>query len=125
MARVDNNATAFAHRDKRNFVAIIGLWLDASEDPSVHGAWTESLWQAIRHEGAGVYVNFLQEEGEARIRDAYPASTLTRLAAIKRRYDPGNMFRFNQNIAPAGSDDSGRTARARRLGVGVTSPRSN
>jgi FAD/FMN-containing dehydrogenase len=125
MARVDNNATAFAHRDKPYFVAIIGLWLDASEDPAVHGAWTESLWQSIRHEGAGVYVNFLQEEGEARIRDAYPVATFERLAPIKRRYDPGNMFRFNQNIAPAGDNDSGRTGRSKRLGVRVASLRSN
>jgi FAD/FMN-containing dehydrogenase len=100
MARVGNDATAFAHRDKRYLVAVIGLWLDAAEDAAVHAAWVESLWQAIRHEGSGVYVNFLENEGEARIRDAYPPATFARLTAIKRAYDPDNLFQFNQNIQP-------------------------
>jgi FAD/FMN-containing dehydrogenase len=100
LARVGNDATAFAHRDKRYFVAIIGLWLDAAEDPAVHGAWTELLWQTIRPEGSGVYVNFLENEGADRVRDAYPPATFARLVEIKRKYDPRNIFRFNQNIPP-------------------------
>ena len=93
--------------------------------PHAHRAWTESLWQAIRHEGSGVYVNFLQEEGEARIREAYPPATFARLAAIKRRYDPGNVFRFNQNIAPYPEADAGRAIRYGKLGIGVSTPSSN
>ena len=100
MGRVDRDATAFAHRERRYFVAIIGVWLDAAEDAAVHDAWTESLWQTIRHEGSGVYVNFLENEGAERVRDAYPPTTYARLAEIKRRYDPDNLFRFNQNIQP-------------------------
>jgi FAD/FMN-containing dehydrogenase len=100
MARVGKDATAFAHRDKRYFVAIIGLWLDAADDPAVHSAWTESLWQTIRPEGSGVYVNFLENEGANRVRDAYPPATFARLVEIKRKYDPQNIFRFNQNIPP-------------------------
>lgn len=100
LARVSNDATAFAHRDRRYFVAIIGIWLDAAEDAAVHEAWTGSLWQTIRHEGRGVYVNFLENEGVDRVHEAYPAATYARLAAIKRQYDPGNLFRFNQNIPP-------------------------
>ena len=100
MARVGSDATAFAHRQRRYFVAIIGIWLDAAEDAAVHQAWTAALWQTIRPEGSGVYVNFLEEEGEARIRDAYPPATFARLAEVKRRYDPGNLFRFNQNVPP-------------------------
>jgi FAD/FMN-containing dehydrogenase len=100
LARVGKDATAFAHRDKRYLVAIIGLWLDAAEDAAVHSAWTESLWQTIRPEGSGVYVNFLQAEGAARVGDAYPPATYARLAEIKQKYDPQNMFRFNQNIPP-------------------------
>jgi FAD/FMN-containing dehydrogenase len=100
LARVGNDATAFAHRDKRYFVAIIGLWLDAAEDAAMHGAWTEALWQAIRAEGSGVYVNFLENEGANRVRDAYPPATFARLVEVKRKYDPQNMFRFNQNIPP-------------------------
>jgi FAD/FMN-containing dehydrogenase len=100
LARVGKDATAFAHRDKRYLVAIIGLWLDAAEDAARHSAWTESLWQTIRTEGSGVYVNFLEEEGAGRVRDAYPPATFARLLEIKRMYDPQNMFRFNQNIPP-------------------------
>jgi len=60
MARIADDATAFAHRQRRYFVAVIGLWLDADEDAAVHEAWTAALWQTIRHEGCGVYVNFLR-----------------------------------------------------------------
>jgi FAD/FMN-containing dehydrogenase len=98
LARVGNDATAFAHRDRRYFVAIIGIWLDAAEDPAVHSAWTEALWGTIRPEGAGVYVNFLENEGASRVRDAYPPITFARLVELKRKYDPQNIFRFNQNI---------------------------
>jgi FAD/FMN-containing dehydrogenase len=100
LARVDPGATAFAHRRQRYFFAIIGVWLDPSEDPAVHGAWTGALWQAVRHEGSGVYVNFLEAEGPERVRDAYPPATYARLAEVKRRYDPDNLFRFNQNVPP-------------------------
>jgi FAD/FMN-containing dehydrogenase len=101
MRRVGPDETAFAHRDQRYFVAVIGAWLDPAEEPAVHQAWTSSLWQQIRHEGRGVYVNFLEADEEpARLGEAYPAATLARLAVIKRRYDPRNLFRFNQNIRP-------------------------
>jgi hypothetical protein len=101
MARVNADATAFSHRDKRYFVAIIAIWLDAADDATTHSVWTHTLWNSIRHEGAGVYVNFLEDEGVDRIGDAYPAATLARLREIKRRYDPHNLFHFNQNIRPA------------------------
>jgi FAD/FMN-containing dehydrogenase len=100
MARVGNDATAFAHRDRRYFVAIIGIWLDAAEDANLHHVWTDALWQTIRWEGSGVYVNFLENEGAGRVRDAYPPDTYARLVEIKRKYDPQNIFRFNQNIPP-------------------------
>ena len=101
MRRVTSEETAFAHRERRYFVAIIGVWLDPAEDASVHQAWVRSLWQQIRHERSGVYVNFLEEdEGKERILDAYPAATFARLTEIKRRYDPRNLFKFNQNIRP-------------------------
>ena len=99
-ARVDRDATAFAHRDRSYFVAIIGIWVDGSEDSAVHERWTRSLWEAIHHEGDGVYVNFLENEGASRVREAYPGTTFDRLAAIKQRYDPDNLFQFNQNVPP-------------------------
>jgi FAD/FMN-containing dehydrogenase len=100
MARVPEEATAFAHRQRRYFVAIIGLWLDPAEDPAEHQAWTDTLWQQVRHEGRGVYVNFLEEEGPERIHEAYPPATYARLAEIKQTYDPENLFHFNQNVPP-------------------------
>jgi FAD/FMN-containing dehydrogenase len=100
MARIAPDATAFAHRDRRYFVAIINVWLDATEDEKVHQAWTESLWDTIRHDDQGVYVNFLENEGADRVREAYPGATYERLGVIKRQYDPDNLFRFNQNVLP-------------------------
>lgn len=99
-ARVPAGATAFAHRDQRFFFAIIGLWLDPGVDAAPHQAWTAALWENVRHEGRGVYVNFLEEEGAQRVQEAYPPATYARLAAIKRKYDPTNVFRFNQNVPP-------------------------
>ena len=67
----------------------------------MHEAWVTDFAAALRQGDAGAYVNFLGDEGEARIREAYPGATWDRLAAIKRRYDPTNLFRLNQNIPPA------------------------
>jgi FAD/FMN-containing dehydrogenase len=107
LAQVPEDATAFAHRQHPYFVAIIGLWLDPSEDRAKHEAWTNALWEEIRHERRGVYVNFLQDEGPERVREAYPGETWERLTAVKRRYDPTNLFRFNQNVPPGGADVDG------------------
>ena len=101
MARVGNDETAFPYRDKKYLVLVVGIWLDAAEDPAPHRAWTESLWEEIRPAARGVYVNFLEDEGEDRVREAYSESTYARLAEIKQKYDPTNLFKFNQNIRPA------------------------
>lgn len=101
MARVPSDATAFVHRDAKVMVAV----LDPYEDPStrhVQEAWVESLHEALATNAVGVYSNFLEREGEERIREAYGADTYQRLSLIKRRYDPRNLFRLNQNIRPAG-----------------------
>ena len=99
--RVPTDATAFAHRDRRYFVAVIGVWLDGAADPRPYEEWTLALWERLRPEGRGVYVNFLEDEGPERVRDAYPPRTYERLAAVKRRYDPDNVFRLNQNVPPS------------------------
>jgi FAD/FMN-containing dehydrogenase len=101
MARVPSDATAFAHRNRDYFVAVINAWMDPSDDGARHQGWTEGVWQQIRQDRAGVYVNFLDNEGESRVHEAYPPATYARLAEIKRRYDPENLFRHNQNIRPA------------------------
>ncbi len=66
-----------------------------------HEPWVRAFAAALRQGDGGAYVNFLGDEGEARIREAYPGATWERLAEIKRRYDPTNLFRLNQNIPPA------------------------
>jgi berberine-like enzyme len=100
MARVLAEATAFAHR-KRWIMVALGAVYERPDEAAVHEDWVARFAAALGQGNAGVYVNFLGDEGEARIREAYPASTWERLAAIKRRYDPTNLFRLNHNILPA------------------------
>ena len=100
MARVPAEATAFAHRDRRIMVNVATIYERAEERP-VHEGWVEGLARALSHGETGVYVNFLGDEGEARVREAYPGATWDRLTSIKARYDPTNLFRYNQNIPPA------------------------
>jgi hypothetical protein len=71
------------------------------DEAPVHAPWVTGLADALRQQDQGAYVGFLGDEGEERIRDAYPGATWERLTAIKRRYDPGNLFRLNQNVPPA------------------------
>ena len=100
MARVPADATAFAHRDAPVMVTIITPYEDPATEPAQR-AWTDGLYEALAAHDAGVYSNFLEAEGDERIRAAYPGGTYERLADIKRRYDPRNLFRMNQNIRPA------------------------
>ena len=100
MARIPAEATAFAHRDSR-IMAVVAAFYAGADDKPVRQAWVDDVAAALRQGDRGVYVNFLGDEGEARIRAAYPGSTWDRLAAIKARYDPTNLFRLNQNIPPA------------------------
>ena len=100
MARVPADATAFAHRASRIIVNVAAFY-EGPEDRTVREAWVSDFAAALRQGDGGAYVNFLGDEGEARVRDAYPGGTWDRLAAIKRRYDPNNLFRLNQNIPPA------------------------
>jgi FAD/FMN-containing dehydrogenase len=101
MARVPATDTAFAHRDAPILVAIIDHYADPAMD-ATERTWTEALHAALAPNATGVYANFVGAESEDRVRDAYPAATYQRLAAIKRQYDPANLFRMNQNIQPAG-----------------------
>jgi FAD/FMN-containing dehydrogenase len=100
MARVPSDATAFAHRGAGAMLTIITPYDDPSES-EVHRAWTMAFLDALRPKATGTYVNFLEDEGEARIREAYPGATYERLAAVKAAYDPTNVFSLNQNVRPA------------------------
>ncbi|MFL5651358.1 MAG: FAD-binding oxidoreductase [Chloroflexota bacterium] len=100
MARIPATDTAFAHRDAAVMATIMTLYDDPSTE-AAHVAWTVGLHEKLAPNSVGVYSNFLEAEGDERIRAAYPAGTYERLAEVKRRYDPSNLFHLNQNIRPA------------------------
>jgi len=100
VATVPDDATAYAHRDRRIMVNVAAMLSDPAET-SLHEQRVDRLAARLRRDPGGVYVNFLGEEGEARVREAYPGPTWQRLRQVKRRYDPTNLFRLNQNIPPA------------------------
>jgi FAD/FMN-containing dehydrogenase len=78
------------------------MWENASDDDANIG-WTREYFAALEPQADdGVYVNFLSEEGDDRVREAYGAEKYARLASLKAKYDPDNFFRLNQNISPAG-----------------------
>ncbi|MGH8872338.1 MAG: FAD-binding oxidoreductase, partial [Acidimicrobiia bacterium] len=97
--RVPAEATAFAHRGRKVMANVAAMFADPAET-GLHTARAENLSNVLTRGASGVYVNFLGEEGEQRVREAYPGPTWDRLRAIKRRYDPSNLFRLNQNIPP-------------------------
>jgi FAD/FMN-containing dehydrogenase len=102
MARVPVEATAFAHRQSEIMVNVAALY-ERPDEIAVHGPWVEGFAAALHQSDDGAYVNFLGDEGEERVRAAYPGSTWDRLTQIKARYDPSNLFRLNQNIPPKGA----------------------
>jgi FAD/FMN-containing dehydrogenase len=99
MARVPVDATAFAHRQSPIMVNVAAIF-ERPDEIEVHGPWVEGFANALHQGNDGAYVNFLGDEGEERIRAAYPGATWDRLTQIKARYDPTNLFRLNQNIPP-------------------------
>jgi FAD/FMN-containing dehydrogenase len=100
MARVPADATAFAHRRSRIMVNVAAMYQRPDERPR-HAAWVNGLSDDLLQDDAGAYVGFLADEGEERVRAAYPGPTWERLRQVKRKYDPDNVFRLNQNIPPA------------------------
>ncbi|HEY7451827.1 MAG TPA: FAD-binding oxidoreductase [Candidatus Limnocylindria bacterium] len=100
MARVPNDATAFAHRQSEIMVNVASFYEGEADRPR-RAAWVTDLADALRQSDEGAYVNFLVDEGPERVRAAYPGPTWDRLRAIKAGYDPGNLFHLNQNIPPA------------------------
>jgi FAD/FMN-containing dehydrogenase len=99
VARVPNDATAFGHRDAAYDLIIAAIWSDPSEQEA-HIDWARRFWDAMQPYASGdVYVNYLSEEGDERVRAAY-GHHYARLVELKRRYDPQNVFQHNQNITP-------------------------
>jgi hypothetical protein len=107
MARVPADSTAFAHRSSQIMVNVAALY-EQLDEKATHEAWVENFAAALQQADQGAYVNFLSNEGEARVRAAYPGGTWDRLRAIKARYDPNNLFRLNQNIPPADNSSQDR-----------------
>ena len=100
VARVPDDATAYAHR--RRFAMInIGNLVQSVEELTAIRPWVDSFEKAIQRGPEAAYVNFLMDEGPERVRRAYPAGTYERLMKVKRQYDPTNLFRLNQNIPPS------------------------
>ena len=81
-------------------VNVAALFENVEDRPRYEG-WVQDFADEIRQDDMGAYVNFLEDEGPERVRAAYPGATWDRLREIKRRYDPTNLFRLNQNIPPA------------------------
>jgi FAD/FMN-containing dehydrogenase len=98
-ARVAPDATAYAHRDAEALV-VAGAMRPPGAPPQVAAA-PLARWSAVAAHGRGAYVNFLATATGTDVERVYPPATYRRLARVKRRYDPGNVFRRTHNIHPA------------------------
>ncbi|WP_461164330.1 FAD-binding oxidoreductase [Arthrobacter sp. R4-81] len=99
VGRVGDGATAFNGRQAGFTFNINGNSMTA-DGFDAEREWARNYWAALEPHHTSVYVNFLMEEGEERVRQAYGAAKYDRLKALKRKYDPTNFFRLNQNIKP-------------------------
>jgi FAD/FMN-containing dehydrogenase len=99
MARIPDDATAFAHRGAKMMVNVAAMHATPEEGPEQR-AWAKGLATALADGAAGAYVGFLGDDGDQGVGRAYPPATLERLAAVKRRYDPDNIFHRNLNVTP-------------------------
>lgn len=99
VAAVGEPETPFGSRSSGFLVDILGA-TDSADGFEQERDWARACWTALAPHHAGVYVNWLMEEGEQRVREAYGEPRYERLQTLKRRYDPENVFRLNQNIRP-------------------------
>ncbi len=101
VSRVDGRSTAFPHRSRPFVFNAIGMW-DATNAREAHVTWVKDTWDALQRVGAGEpYLNFLSDDKSSDVRAAYGRDTHQRLAELKDRYDPANVFHLNQNIRPS------------------------
>jgi FAD/FMN-containing dehydrogenase len=100
--RVPRDAMAFDHRDHNFEMSIIAQWKSANDD-TVNIQWARNVWTAaIPYVSSAVYANHMTaDESPERVRSAYGPAKFDRLAQLKARYDPTNLFRNNHNIPPA------------------------
>jgi FAD binding domain/Berberine and berberine like len=104
VARAPREATAYPGRDVGHNMSIDAVWLPEQDDAigTAETAWARAFLDALQPHHAGVYVNFLDADDDtSRVREAYGDTTYRRLADVKAKYDPENVFRNNKNIQPA------------------------
>ena len=102
LSRVGAEDTAYGQRDAAYNANVNAVWTEDDPEPERHIAWARDFFDALQPHASGrVYVNFLGDEGEDRVRTAYGERNYARLARLKQVYDPTNLFRLNQNIRPA------------------------
>jgi FAD/FMN-containing dehydrogenase len=99
VSRVGEDETAFNGRGA-GFTYNIGVCTETEDGFERERDWVRSFWDALAPWHQGVYVNFLGDEGADRVRQSYGPAKYDRLQALKRKYDPDNFFRINQNISP-------------------------
>ena len=97
------DATAYPGRDVAHHLTIDAAWLPEEDETvgSSESEWARGFLDALRPHRAGVYVNFLDSDDDtSRVHEAYGDATYVRLAEIKSKYDPDNVFHHNKNIEP-------------------------
>jgi FAD/FMN-containing dehydrogenase len=101
VSSVPEGATAYSQRAAVHSANIDAVWLPAEQDRAEREpSWARAAYESLAPHELGVYVNFLGEEGDERVRSAYGEAKYQRLAEIKAKYDPENVFKLNQNIRP-------------------------
>ena len=123
VSRVANGATAYSHRRAELMLATLTAGPDAAvtaAEPNL-----DAIWEALAPHVAGAYASFLSSATEADVAAIYSPETFRRLAAVKRQYDPGNVFARNHNVAPSSSrSNDARKSKAARGKAGSSAPRA-
>jgi FAD/FMN-containing dehydrogenase len=104
VGRVPHDATGYAARDVPHNIVIEGVWLpdESGECAAAETAWARRFLDALQpHRAGSVYVNFLDADDASRVREAYGDQNYRRLAEVKAKYDPDNVFHHNRNIQPS------------------------
>ena len=98
--KIGNEETAYSYREANYVHVIAAMYPDPADTPK-NKQWVRNYWEALRpHSAGGAYLNFLTEDdGEDRLKACFRGN-YDRLVSIKNKYDPGNLFRVNQNIKP-------------------------